>query len=74
MSKSCVKDIAVIGGGAAALAFAAMTSGRRVTLLEAGARVGKKLLATGNGKCNLTGLSFAAADFNAPEKAGFFLE
>lgn len=74
MSKSSVKDIAVIGGGAAALAFAAMTSGRRVTLLEAGARVGKKLLATGNGKCNLTGLSVSAADFNAPEKAGFFLE
>lgn len=66
-------DIAVIGGGAAALAFAAMCGGRRVTLLERAPRVGKKLLSTGNGKCNLTGLAVSAEDFNDPGFAGSFL-
>lgn len=50
--------IAVVGGGAAGLAAAvsaARTAGgrARVLLLEKGARVGRKLLATGGGRCNL---------------------
>ena len=51
------KRIVVIGGGAAGL-FAAIQLGRalpgEVLLLERTARVGKKLLATGNGRCNLS--------------------
>ena len=55
-------EIAVIGGGASGLfaaAFAAEEAGRtgvraNVTVYEANARVGKKLLVTGNGRCNLT--------------------
>ncbi len=52
-------DIAVIGGGAAGLAAAIhckrMCRGDySVMLIEQGARVGKKLLATGNGRCNLS--------------------
>jgi predicted Rossmann fold flavoprotein len=48
-------DILIIGGGASGLAAAcvALQAGARVTLLEARDRVGKKLLATGNGRCNL---------------------
>lgn len=44
------------GGGAAGLCAAAALgrSGLRVTLLEKLPRVGKKLLATGNGRCNLS--------------------
>ncbi|HEY5467466.1 MAG TPA: aminoacetone oxidase family FAD-binding enzyme [Clostridia bacterium] len=56
-------DIAVIGGGAAGLAavLAARSAetaatALRIVLLEKGARVGRKLLATGNGTCNLTNL------------------
>jgi len=48
-------DIAVIGAGASGLA-AGITAGRtgaRVLLLERMPRAGKKLLATGNGRCNL---------------------
>lgn len=47
--------IIVIGGGAAGMAAAieAAGLGARVTLLERMDRVGKKLLATGNGRCNL---------------------
>lgn len=49
-------DIAVIGGGAAGLAAAitAARNGARVVIIEKEARVGKKLLATGNGRCNFT--------------------
>ncbi len=49
------QHVAVIGGGAAGLAaaIAAAECGDRVTVLERMDRVGKKLLATGNGRCNL---------------------
>lgn len=53
-------DIAVIGGGASGLmaaAAAAQACGKKhmtIAVLEANPRVGKKLLATGNGRCNLT--------------------
>ena len=50
-------DILVLGGGAAglaaALAAAQTAPGARVTVLERNPKVGKKLLATGNGRCNL---------------------
>ena len=49
------QTVAVIGGGAAGLAaaIAAAECGDRVIVLERMDRVGKKLLATGNGRCNL---------------------
>ena len=52
--------IGIIGGGAsgmaAALAAAAEHPMAQVVLLERQARVGRKLSATGNGRCNLTNL------------------
>ena len=47
--------VLVIGGGAAGLAaaIAAAECGDQVTILERMDRVGKKILATGNGRCNL---------------------
>ena len=49
------KSVCVIGGGAAGMmaAITAARKGARVTILEAGDRLGKKILATGNGRCNL---------------------
>lgn len=49
-------DTIIIGGGAAgmAAAIAAAEAGGRVTLIERQSRVGRKLLATGNGRCNLS--------------------
>ena len=49
-------NIIVIGGGASGLmaAITAAKGGHSVTLLERQARVGRKLLSTGNGRCNLT--------------------
>ncbi|MBP0967812.1 MAG: aminoacetone oxidase family FAD-binding enzyme [Oscillospiraceae bacterium] len=47
--------VIVVGGGAAGLsaAIAAAEQGHAVTVLERMPRVGKKLLLTGNGRCNL---------------------
>ena len=58
-------DIAIVGGGASGLAAAvtARRLGANVILLERGARVGRKLLATGNGRCNLTNLSAVPGDY-----------
>lgn len=49
-------DTAIIGGGAAGLAAAIMAArrGKSVLLLERLPRVGKKILSTGNGRCNIT--------------------
>ena len=49
-----MKDIIVIGGGASGLVSAiyAAKSGRKVTVLEKNKVCGKKILITGNGKCN----------------------
>ena len=48
-------NICVIGGGAAGMmaAITAAREGAKVTILEAGDMLGKKILATGNGRCNL---------------------
>lgn len=49
-------DVIVVGGGPAGM-FAAITAagqGNRVLLLEANNRLGKKLLITGKGRCNVT--------------------
>jgi predicted Rossmann fold flavoprotein len=53
-----MQHILVLGGGAAGLAAAlaaAQTAkgSARITVLDRNAKVGKKLLATGNGRCNL---------------------
>ncbi len=51
-----MNEVAVIGGGASGLAAAisAAENGCRVTIYEAMDRIGKKILATGNGRCNIS--------------------
>lgn len=51
-----MKHIIVIGGGAAGLmaAIQAAEQGAKVTILEKMKRVGKKMLITGKGRCNIT--------------------
>ncbi len=65
-------DIAVIGGGASGIAAAASAAklGARVCLLEAQPRIGRKLLATGNGRCNITNSAVCAESYrsHSPEK------
>ncbi len=49
-------DVIIVGAGASGLitAIASARRGKSVLLLEKNKKVGKKLLATGNGKCNIT--------------------
>lgn len=52
-----MKTVVIIGGGASGMAAAITASedkNNNVILLERQQRVGKKLLSTGNGRCNLT--------------------
>lgn len=58
-------QVLVIGGGASGMtaAIAAAAGGCRVTLLEQNPKLGKKLYATGNGKCNLTNLRMRPGDY-----------
>ena len=53
-----MKRVIVAGGGASGMmaAIAAAREGADVTILEAGRKPGRKLLMTGNGRCNLTSL------------------
>ena len=59
--------IAVIGGGASGLmaAIAAAKNGAQVTIYEKMNRVGKKILATGNGRCNYTNMNLSFACYHS---------
>ncbi|MDP3051437.1 MAG: NAD(P)/FAD-dependent oxidoreductase [Eubacteriales bacterium] len=66
MSETPSLQVAIIGGGAAGLmaAIAARRAGAEVTILEKNQRVGRKLLATGNGRCNLTNTDLEISRFH----------
>lgn len=65
-------DVIVIGGGASGMiaALTAAENGRSVVLLERQSRVGRKLLATGNGRCNLTNYHVSPDHYHG-EDSGF---
>ena len=60
-------ELAIIGGGAAGM-MAALTAAEwmegTITLLERQTRLGRKLLATGNGRCNLSNLTCAPSHYH----------
>ena len=67
-----MKRILLIGGGAAGIA-AALTAKHHapeaeVLLLERLDRVGKKILATGNGRCNLTNMQAGMPHFHSSDR------
>ena len=68
-------DVVVIGGGPAGM-FGAITAaklGAKVLLLEANDRLGKKLLITGKGRCNVTNNCTAAEVLQNVPRNGRFL-
>ena len=71
-------EVAVVGGGPSGI-IAALTAaevpGRRVLLLERQQRIGRKLLATGNGRCNLSNRDADPEDYfgTDPSFAGYAL-
>ena len=62
--------IGIIGGGASGMA-AALTAAQnkdvQIVLMERQARVGRKLQATGNGRCNLTNLHASEGGYHGEE-------
>lgn len=68
-------DVIIIGGGAGGLFLASMLPPTlKVAIVESNDRVGKKLLATGNGKCNLTNLDMNIVHYNKPSFVEEFLD
>ena len=65
------KTVAVVGGGAAGLmaAITAAQAGAHTIILERMNQVGKKLLSTGNGKCNLTNLHMSPSCYRSDNKS-----
>ena len=57
-----MKQIIIVGAGASGLvaAISAATNGAAVTVLERNDRPGRKICATGNGRCNMTNLQKSA--------------
>lgn len=57
--------VAIIGGGAAGLmaAITAAKTGIKVDLYEQNREVGKKILASGNGRCNISNQSLSSNDY-----------
>ncbi len=66
--KEAPRRVAVIGGGAGGLcaAIAAGRAGADVRIFEQANRVGKKLLKTGNGRCNLSNTHVSPEHYNRP--------
>ena len=65
-----MKEIAIIGGGASGMAAAIRAAGspeHHITLLERQDRVGRKLLATGNGRCNLSNTDAAPEHYHGAD-------
>lgn len=60
-------DAIIIGGGAAGLMCAISAkqknAHKKIVIIEKNDRVGKKLLATGNGRCNLTNRNITASQY-----------
>lgn len=64
--------IGIIGGGASGMAAALEASknpNAQVVLFERQARLGKKLLATGNGRCNLTNMNALSGGYHGQNPA-----
>lgn len=66
-------DVIIIGGGASGL-MCALHSKQKTLLIEASDRVGKKILATGNGKCNLTNDVLDVQFYNTSAVAPYFAQ
>lgn len=65
------RNVTVVGGGSSGMmaAISAARSGAKVTLLERKDRVGKKLLVTGNGRCNLSNADCSLSRFHGGDPA-----
>jgi len=61
-----MKHVGIIGAGASGLvcAIEAARKGHHVSIFEKNAKVGRKILATGNGRCNITNQNIALSRYH----------
>ncbi|MBR4418735.1 MAG: aminoacetone oxidase family FAD-binding enzyme [Clostridia bacterium] len=64
-------EVIIIGAGSSGI-ICALNSSKKTLLIEASDRIGKKILATGNGKCNITNNVIDAAHYNTPLVSQYF--
>lgn len=66
MDDSIIYDLIVVGAGASGCvaAITAARRGKKVLLLEKNTQIAKKILVTGNGKCNFTNYDMNASKYN----------
>lgn len=64
-----MENVIIVGGGASGMmaAITAASAGAEVTLIEQNDRVGKKILSTGNGRCNYTNLRQEPSCYHSDE-------
>jgi len=64
------KHIAIIGAGASGLLCAVILGGAgfKVTIFEKNKKAGRKILATGNGKCNISNINISQNNFYSTHK------
>lgn len=69
---SNIYDVIIIGGGAAGLMCAAALNIKypflKVLIIEKNSKAGRKLLATGNGRCNFTNLKIDSSCYNTDDE------
>lgn len=65
-----LKKIAIIGAGASGLVagIEALKNNHHVTIYEKNSKVGRKLLATGNGRCNITNENIEISHYHSSNK------
>ncbi|MBN2267931.1 MAG: NAD(P)/FAD-dependent oxidoreductase [Acholeplasmataceae bacterium] len=63
------KRVIIIGGGASGMmaALSARKNSADVTIIERNHKLGKKILATGNGRCNFTNVDATPNNYNHPD-------
>lgn len=66
-------DIIVLGGGASGIiaAIIAKDRGLDVAIVEGNDRIGKKILSTGNGRCNITNKNVSIKNYHSLNKNFF---
>ena len=68
-----MNNITIIGAGASGLfcSIFLQTKGYNVTVLEKNTKAGRKILASGNGKCNITNTNLSLDQFNTSTNKNF---